>query len=140
MTIGNVMTTGRTKPTIILSAEDYERLSTLAHAARKRMPDLADELADEIGRAHVLAQGKHPQHIVCMNSEVEFRDDTTGKVQIVTLVYPEDADISQRKVSVLTPVGTALIGLRKGQSITWKTPNGEVRQLTVLSVPEPRAA
>jgi regulator of nucleoside diphosphate kinase len=140
MTIGNVMTTGRTKPTIILSAEDYERLSTLAHAARKRMPDLADELADEIGRAHVLAKGKHPQQIVYMNSEVEFRDDTTGKVQIVTLVYPEDADISQRKVSVLTPVGTALIGLRTGQSITWKTPNGEVRQLTVLSVRESRAA
>jgi regulator of nucleoside diphosphate kinase len=139
MTIGNAMIAGRTKPTIILSAEDYERLSTLAHAARKRMPDLADELADEIGRAHVLAKGKHPQQIVCMNSEVEFRDDTTGKVQIVTLVYPEDADISQRKVSVLTPVGTALIGLRTGQSITWKTPNGEVRQLTVLSVREPRA-
>ena len=98
------------------------------------MPDLADELADEIGRAHVLAKGKHPQHIVCMNSEVEFRDDTTGKVQKVTLVYPEEADISQRKVSVLTPVGTALIGLRNGHSITWETPNGEVRQLTVLSV------
>jgi regulator of nucleoside diphosphate kinase len=139
MTIGNVMTTGRTKPTIILSAEDYERLSTLAHAARKRIPDLADELTDEIGRAHVLAKGKHPQDAVCMNREVEFRDDTTGKVQIVTLVYPHEADISQRKVSVLTPVGTALIGLRTGQSITWKTPNGEVRQLTVLSVREPRA-
>ncbi len=140
MTIDNAMTRGRAKPTIILSSEDYERLAVLAHAARKRMPDLADELADEIGRAHVLAKGKHPQHIVCMNSEVEFRDDTTGKVQRVTLVYPEEADISQRKVSVLTPVGTALIGLRNGHSITWKTPNGEVRQLTVLSVRQPRAS
>ena len=72
------------------------------------MPDLANELADEVGRAHVLAKGKHPQHIVCMNSEVEFRDDTIGKVQMVTLVYPEDADITHRKISVLTPVGTAL--------------------------------
>jgi regulator of nucleoside diphosphate kinase len=126
-------------PAVTLSAEDYERLSALAHAARKRMPGLADELADEIGRARVLSKGKHPQHIVCMNSEVEFRDDTTGKVQRVTLVYPEEADISQRKVSVLTPVGTALIGLRTGHSITWETPNGEVRQLTVLSVREPQA-
>ena len=133
------MTTTRAKPTITLSADDYERLSTLAHAARKRMPDLAEELADEIGRARVLAKGKHPQHIVCMNSEVEFRDDTTGKVQWVTLVYPEDADISQRKVSVLTPVGTALIGLRAGSSITWETPTGDVRQLTVLTVREPEA-
>lgn len=135
MTIANVMDTGsRAKPNIILSAEDYERLSALAHAARKRMPVLAEELADEIARAHVLANGEHPQHIVCMNSKVEFRDDTTGKVQMVTLVYPDQADISQGKVSVLTPVGTALIGLRTGDSITWEAPNGQGRQLTVLSV------
>jgi regulator of nucleoside diphosphate kinase len=140
MTIDNLIARASAKPTIILSADDYKRLSALARAARKRMPDLADELADEIGRARVLAKGKHPQHIVCMNSEVEFRDDTIGKIQRVTLVYPEEADISQRKVSVLTPVGRALIGLRNGHSITWETPNGEVRQLTVLSVREPPAS
>jgi regulator of nucleoside diphosphate kinase len=140
MTIDNAMIReSRAKPTATLSAEYYKRLSALAHAARKRMPDLADELADEIGRAHVLANGEHMEHIVCMNSEVEFHDDTTGKVQRVTLVYPEEADISQRKVSVLTPVGTALIGLRTGHSITWETLNGEVRQLTVVSVREPQA-
>jgi regulator of nucleoside diphosphate kinase len=138
MTIENVMAAAnRAKPTITLSAEDYERLSALAHATSKRMPDLADELEEEIGRARVLAKGKHPQDIVCMNSEVEYRDDTTGKVQKVTLVYPAQADISQHKVSVLTPVGTALIGLRTGHSITWKTRNGEVRQMTVLSVRQP---
>jgi regulator of nucleoside diphosphate kinase len=138
MTMDNVMG-ARAKPTIILSADDYKRLSVLAHAASKRMPNLADELAEEIARARVLAKGERPQHIVCMNSEVEFRDDTTGKVQKVTLVYPELADISQRKVSILTPVGTALIGLETGQSITWETPSGEVRQLTVLSVRQPVA-
>jgi regulator of nucleoside diphosphate kinase len=139
MTIDTLMTReSHTRPTIVLSAEDYERLSALANAARKRMPDLAEGLIDEIARARVLAKGSHPQHIVCMNSEVEFRDDMTGKVQTVTLVYPEEADISQRKVSVLTPVGTALIGLRTGHSITWETPAGNVRQLTVLAVREPR--
>jgi regulator of nucleoside diphosphate kinase len=138
MTIDNVMTrTSNAEPAIILCATDYERLSTLAHASRKRTPHLADELANEIGRARVLAKGKHPQETVCMNCEVEFRDDATGKVQRVTLVYPEHADISKRKISVLTPVGTALIGLRKGRSITWQTPNGERRQLTVLSVQDP---
>ena len=123
-------TTGLAKPRITLSAGDYERLSMLAHVARNRMPDLADELADEIGRAHVLAKGRNPKHIVCMNSEAEFRDDTTGKTRRVTLVYPEDADISQGKISVLTPVGTALIGLEIGHSISWETPNKEIRQLT----------
>lgn len=135
MTIENVMTQGSGgRPNIILSAEDYKRLSLLANAARKRLPHLAGELADEVGRAHVLSTGELPQHVVCMNSEVEFRDETTGKVQEVMLVYPDDADIAQRKVSVLTPIGTALIGVRIGNSITWKTPNGEVRRLTVLSV------
>ncbi|AMN44116.1 nucleoside diphosphate kinase regulator [Rhodoplanes sp. Z2-YC6860] len=138
MSIENTTSPHRVKPSIVLSADDYERLSVLAHAARKQMPDLADELADEVGRARVLAKGEHPQHVVCMNSEVEFRDDTTGKIQRVTLVYPEHADILQRKVSVLTPVGTALIGLEEDSSITWETPNGEVRQLTVLLIPQPQ--
>ena len=125
------------KPGITLSANYYERLSALAHAARNRLPDLAAELADEIGRAQVLAKGEMPKHFVSMNSEVEFRDDTTGKVRTVTLVYPEEADISQGKISVMTPVGTALIGLRTGHSITWETPSGEMRQLTVISAREP---
>jgi regulator of nucleoside diphosphate kinase len=141
MTLENTAALGnRVRPHITLSADDYERLSALAHAAKSKMPDLAAELAEEIGRAHVLGKGRHPQHIVCMNSEVEFRDDTTGRVQKVTLVYPEDADISQGKVSVLTPVGTALIGLRSGGSITWETPAGDVRQLTVLAVRENHSA
>ena len=135
MTTENTVVAGsRAKPRITLSADDYERLSALAHVARNRMPNLAADLAEEIGRAQVLAKGRHPKHIVCMNSEVEFRDDTTGKARKVVLVYPGEADISQGKVSVLTPVGTALIGLQRGHSITWETPSGESRQLTVLAV------
>ena len=67
-------------------------------------------------------------------------DDTTGKVQTVTLVYPEEADISQGKISILTPIGTALIGLHAGHSITWETRSGELRRLTVLQVREPQLA
>lgn len=137
MTIERAVAEGnRTKPRITLTAEDYERLSALADAASSRTPDLAAGLADEIARAHVLARGRHPEHIVCMNSEIEFRDDTTGKVQNVTLVYPGEADILRARISVLTPVGTALIGLRSGHSIAWETPAGQVRRLTVLSVRE----
>jgi regulator of nucleoside diphosphate kinase len=134
MTNSNSPAAHRHKPPIVLSAEDYERLLALAFVARNRMPSLAEALTEELERARVLAKGRQPEHIVCMNSEVEFRNETSGKVQKVTLVYPEDADISEGKVSVLTPVGTALIGLRTGQSITWETPAGDVRQLTVLEV------
>lgn len=122
MTIVNGMTDTDVKPAIVLSAEDYKRLSTLAYAASKRLQSLADELAYEIERARVLSAGEHPSDTVRMNSEVAFRDETTGKVRKVTLVYPEDANISERKVSVLTPIGTALIELQNGHSITWKQP------------------
>jgi regulator of nucleoside diphosphate kinase len=126
-------------PRITLLARDYERLSLLAHAAMSKMPDIAAGLADELGRAHVLSEGRHPEHVVCMGCEVKFRDDTTGKIREVTLVYPEEADISLGKISVLTPVGTALIGLRVGHSITWETRTGETRRLMVLEVREPRS-
>jgi regulator of nucleoside diphosphate kinase len=135
----NLAAVVRGKPRIRLSTDDYARLSALAHAARNRVPDLASYLAEEIGRADVLANARHLQHVVCMNSEVEFRDDTTGKVQKVTLVYPHEADISKRQVSVLTPVGTALIGLREGHSMIWEAPSGETRQLTVIAVREPHS-
>ena len=97
-------------------------LSALAYAAMNSMPSLAEALTEELERARILAKGRQPEHIVCMNSEVEFRKEPWGPIHKVTLVYPGDADISEGKISVLTPVGTALIGLRTGQSITWELP------------------
>ena len=128
---------GYVKPPITLSAQDHERLSQLARAAAVTMPDVASELTDELDRAHILAKGRHPVDVVCMGCEVVYRDDTTGRVQTVTLVYPNEADIAKGRVSVLTPVGTALIGLAVGKSINWKTRSGEIKRLTVLQVREP---
>jgi regulator of nucleoside diphosphate kinase len=122
------------KPSITLSAGDYEKLSFLTQAAMTNMPEEASVLAEELGRARVLPDGPHPTKFVAMHSSVRFRDDTTGRLRTVTVVYPNEADISQRKISVLTPVGTALIGLSVGDSITWDTPSGESRQLTVLDI------
>ena len=124
----------RLKPQIVLSTEDYVSLSALARAAMNKMPELAEGLSEELERADIVDNGQQPQQVVCMGCEVEFRDDTTGKIQKVTLVYPAQADISHGKISVLTPVGTALIGLRAGHSITWDTRTGETRRLTVLEV------
>jgi regulator of nucleoside diphosphate kinase len=75
-----------------------------------------------------------------MGSEVVYRDDTTGRVQTVTLVYPSEADIAKGKVSVLTPIGTALIGLAVGKSINWRTRAGDMKRLTVLQVRDSAAA
>jgi regulator of nucleoside diphosphate kinase len=123
-------------PRIMLSAGDYKRLSRLARAAMNSVPEHAENLAAELERAHVLASGRLGE-VVCMGTHVVFRDDTTGRVRHVTLVYPEQADISKGMVSVLTPIGTALVGLRTGSSIGWQTRSGENRRLTVLEILQP---
>ena len=122
------------KPRITLKAGDYEKLSVLANAAAHTMPAVAAELSDELDRAHVLGAGRHPADTVCMGCTVEYRDDMTGRVQTVTLVYPSEADISKGCISVLTPIGTALIGLPVGKSIDWTTRTGQTKRLTVLHV------
>ena len=128
---------GEIRPPITLTASDYEGLSMLARAAAATMPDLVSVLTDELERAEILPHG-FPENTVRMGSEVDFQDDTTGKVQTVTLVFPGHADIAQRKISVLTPVGTALIGMRAGDSISFEANDGEPRRLTVLAARPPQ--
>jgi regulator of nucleoside diphosphate kinase len=139
LTPTKTVTTSEIKPPITLTPDDYKRLSLLARAAEHKMPEVASVLTEELERAHVLADG-HPSHTVRMGSEVRFRDEATGTVQTATLVYPDTADISQGKISVLTPVGAALVGLSAGSTITWETRSGEIRRLTVLEARSPQIA
>ena len=121
-------------PPISMTAEDRQRLGSLAEAAAEIFPRTADFLTREIERAQVVAAPPHPRAFVTMGSTVDFQDDLTAQVRRVTLVYPEEADVGAGKVSVLTPVGAALIGLSPGQSIDFQTPSGGWRSLTVLKV------
>jgi regulator of nucleoside diphosphate kinase len=126
------------KPNITLLADDHARLSALAYAAMQHDPDTAGMLHEELERARVITRGRAPKNVVCMGSDVLYRDDTTKEIRRVSLVFPVEADIARNKVSVLTPIGAALIGLRAGQSITWRTRTGQVRRLTVLKVMAPQ--
>jgi regulator of nucleoside diphosphate kinase len=83
-------------------------------------------------------RGVTPIDVVCMGSEVVYRDHTTGRIQTVILDYPNEADIAKGRVSVLTPIGTALIGLASGKSIDWRMRSGEMKRLTVLQFGSPR--
>ncbi len=126
--------TRTTLPPITLRAQDEERLRNLAEAASERFPRTAEFLAREVDRADILEPTKVLPGLVVMGSEVTFRDETTGKTRNVTLVYPDEADIDANKISVLTPIGAALIGLSVSQSIEWQTQTGDWRSLTVLEV------
>ncbi|MFT0890858.1 nucleoside diphosphate kinase regulator [Pseudochelatococcus sp. G4_1912] len=125
---------GRTPlPKIIVSVEEQERLSALAMSIADRNPAVSEELLSEMERARVVKSEKLPVGVVRMNSEVEFESED-GQRRRVTLVYPAEADISAGRISILTPIGTALIGLSEGQSIAWTARDGRIHQLTILSV------
>lgn len=123
------------QPEIVISSQDHSRLMNLAEAALNTHPDVASFLMEELARA-TITNGENLRPVVGMGSWVEFRDDTTGRVRSVQLVYPSEADSAHGKISVLTPIGAALIGLFEGQSIQWQTRGGEWKTLTVLKVRE----
>ena len=126
-------TPGRPMPAIIVSDTDQERLVGVAMAALDRAPDIAEELLAEMDRATIVKADALPADVVRMGSTVTFVT-TDGRTRRVTLVFGAAADISLDRISVLTPVGTALIGLAVGQSITWTTRDGREQELTVLAV------
>lgn len=127
------------KPKLVLSELDYHRLTGLAEAVEDRAPEIAEELQEEIDRANVVPNGAVPANVVQMGSTVEY-ESNGGETKTVTLVFPGDADIASGRISILTPIGTALIGLSPGQSINWTARDGKEHKLTVVSVKQPEQA
>ena len=122
-------------PPITLDAAWSDRLEELAAVAiRRGLGPVGDRLMAEVARATVLPSEDMPADVVNIGSEVRYRDEVTKREQTVTLVLPEDVDIDLGRISVLTPIGAALIVLQNGASIGWETREGEERRLTVLSV------
>lgn len=126
------------KPPIKMTRLDHERLIKLAEVAADRMPEVSDYLFTELERARIISIGTVDPALVTMGSTVTFRDEETGRTERVTLVFPEQANIDEKRISILTPIGAALIGLSAGQSITWPTRSGAEHRLHVVSV-EPTA-
>lgn len=125
-------------PPISLRMSDVDRLRNLAEAASEKYPQTTEFLAREIDRAEILPDARLLPGLVTMDSEVTFRDDISTQERRVTLVYPEAADVEAGKISILTPIGAALIGLSVGQTIEFQTPGGRWRSLTVLKAYQPR--
>ena len=94
----------------------------------------APALAPELDRADIVPFRTVPPNVVTMNSRVVFKDETTGEFRTVTIVYPQDADPSDGRISVMAPVGSALLGLSVGQSIEWCFPDGRPRTLRVVEL------
>ncbi|APO79798.1 nucleoside diphosphate kinase regulator protein (plasmid) [Rhizobium etli 8C-3] len=126
------------KSSIVIGETDHQRLNKLALAAADRLPEVSDGLLIELERALVVADTSVPGNVVRMGSMVEYETDT-GDGRTVTLVFPKDANISEGKISVLTPIGTALLGLSAGQTMDWSGRDDRRHKLTVLAVTQHQA-
>ena len=124
------------KPAITMSRSDHERLWRLAESYAARNPEVADELLGELDRARIVPDAQIAGDVVRMGSSLRFTSEL-GEDRVVTLVFPGEADIAAGKVSILTPIGAALIGLSAGQSINWTARDGRVHRLTVETVDVP---
>lgn len=122
------------KPKLIISSLDAERLEKLIDA----LPDTAfpgkKDLEAELARAQIVAPKEVPPTVVTMNSTVRFEVASSHEEFCLTLVYPKDIDTSGEKISILAPVGSALLGLSQGDEIEWPKPGGGVLHVRIKEV------
>ena len=128
-------------PSIVVSTRDMARLEALLDSPALSRHPAAVALAQELERAQVLPPEEIPEGIVTMHSRVDCEDELHNEKHSLTLVYPHEADFDKGRVSVLAPVGSALLGLSIGQTIDWTAPGGRQLRLRVIAVHyQPEAA
>jgi len=118
-------------PALTISHRDYIRISELL---LNLDPEQAERLNEELSRAVVVADDVVPDDVVTLESKVKFIDLENGKESEVMLVLPMEANVAESRISILAPVGSALIGLRVGQCIDWPIPRGKTKKIRVTSV------
>lgn len=123
-----------TKPKITISSLDAERLDKLLESLpNAAFPGKAD-LEAELARADIVEPTEMPPTVVSMNSTVRFKVESTNEEFTLTLVYPRDMDSSGGTISILAPVGSALLGLSQGDRIEWPKPGGDLLRVRIEEV------
>ena len=125
---------------IYISRDDHTKLRLLLATALHSSASAAlRKLGEELDRAVIIDPAAFPFDVVTMDSTVKFEDLGTGEIEEYTITFPERADIERKRISILAPIGTALIGCRVGDIVKWSTPGG-IRQLKVRHVAVPAEA
>jgi regulator of nucleoside diphosphate kinase len=126
---------------VFLTEKDYERLHLLVQAQRSVAPAaMVEGLCKELRTATLLPAEQVPVDVVTMNSEVRLREKNSGTVMDLTLVYPKNADVTTRKISVLAPVGFAILGRQVGQEVECPAPRGTLRYQIEQVIYQPEAS
>lgn len=122
-------------PTIYVTEADYDALADIVGAANDRIPG-AQVLAAELDRARIVTPEDAPARFVQLGSLVAYEDEAGGGIRRVQIVTPRQASIDDGRISVLTPIGAALIGMTGGQTFRWTAPDGRDRAIRVIEVTE----
>ena len=125
---------GEERPRIHLLASESDVVANLALRIEHRQPVVAAMLLEEIERAELYDAATLPSDAVMLGSEVDFVDENSSQMRKVRLVLPADANIAEGRISILTPMGAALYGLRAGRSIDWPDLYGDERRITIVRV------
>ena len=128
---------------INITEYDFRRLSRLVLDTRQRgslVGPALRHLWQELSRAQVVAPANIPSDVVTMNSRVRLMDLDRGAIETYTLVFPAHADIAEGRISILSPVGTAILGYRVGDVLEWEVPAGKRRWKVVEILYQPEAA
>lgn len=129
------------QPSIFITTKDAEKLRKLIREAFHsdyRGSDYLKKLAEEMEKAAVVNPDQIPADVITLNTTARLVDQATNEEMVYTLVFPEDADVSQGKISVLAPIGTAMLGYKTGDLFEWDTPGGKrtLRVKEILYQPE----
>lgn len=114
----------------ILTLQDYERLFPFLQMRSNGVRSI-ELLAEKLAEAELVPQTQVPPDIMTMNSVAEFIDEESGSSRTIALVYPNDSEPADGKISILSPIGIGILGIRVGQTIEWPTPKGRLRRLNV---------
>lgn len=122
------------KPKITVSSTDLQRIEKLLDQLPANAFPGRFALEEELNRADVLEPQNMPPNVVTMNSVVRFRVSSSQEEFCLTLVYPKDMDSSESKISILAPVGSALLGLAEGNEIEWPNPGGQMLKVQIVEI------
>lgn len=124
----------KTRPKVIISTRDADRLETLLDSLSDDAFPGKAELEAELARAKIVEPKDVPPTVVSMNSTVKFRVESSSEAFQLTLVYPKDMDSSGSTISILAPVGSALLGLSQGDEIEWPKPGGGLLRVRIEEI------
>lgn len=121
---------------LVLRKDDYEIILSYIHGRQSQTAfdrRNVEELLAELKKASVVDKDDFPNDVVRLNSSVKIAEENKNSIRELMLVTPDKADIREGKISIMVPIGTALIGFRQGQKVAWKVPAGK-KTFTIVDV------